>query len=60
MEIILLPEAYKDLGFWVKSGDKTVLKKITQLIENIQENPYEGIGKPEPLKYSLSGTCLEE
>ena len=56
MEIILLPEADKDLGFWMKSGNKTVLKKITQLIENIKEQPFEGLGKPEPLKHTLSGT----
>lgn len=31
------------------------MKKIQQLIAAIQENPYEGIGKPEPLKYELAG-----
>ncbi len=56
MEIILLPEADKDLDFWTKSGNKTVLKKITHLIENIKEQPFEGLGKPEPLKHELSGT----
>lgn len=55
MEIVFLPEAEKDLDFWVKSGNKTILKKIAQLIEAIQENPFEGIGKPEQLKYNLTG-----
>ncbi len=32
-----------------------MLKKINDLIKDIQRNPYEGIGKPEPLKYDLSG-----
>lgn len=55
MEIILLPEAENDLNFWIKSGNKAVLKKITQLIEDIINTPYEGVGKPEQLKYNLKG-----
>ena len=55
MEIVFLPEAEADLDFWIKSGNKTILKKIANLIEAIGENPFEGIGKPEPLKYSLTG-----
>lgn len=52
-----MPNAQNDLDFWTKSGNKTVLKKITLLIESILESSFEGIGKPEPLKYSLKGTC---
>ena len=55
MEIVLLPDARDDLDFWIKTGNKTIIRKIAQLFEAIQENPFEGIGKPEPLKYSLSG-----
>ena len=55
MEIVFLPEAEQDLNYWVKTGNKTILKKITHLIEAIANNPYEGIGKPEPLKYRLTG-----
>jgi len=55
MQIVLLPEAKADLDFWIKSGNKAVLKKITQLIESVSQTPYQGIGKPEPLKYSLTG-----
>jgi toxin YoeB len=50
MEIIFLPEAEEDLNFWIKSGNKTILKKIAQLVEAIAQSPFEGIGKPEPLK----------
>jgi len=50
-----MPEAKADLDFWIKSGNKPVLKKITQLLESVSTTPYEGIGKPEPLKYSLMG-----
>jgi toxin YoeB len=55
MEIVFLPEAEQDLNCWIKTGNKTILKKITQLVESIAFNPYKGIGKPEPLKYSLTG-----
>jgi toxin YoeB len=55
MEVIYSPKAVDDLKYWRKTGNKTIQKKITTLIEAIQENPYAGIGKPEPLKYNLSG-----
>jgi toxin YoeB len=55
MEVIFSPKAIEDLKYWKKSGNKIIQKKITTLIDAIQENPYEGIGKPEPLKYNLSG-----
>ena len=55
MEIKFSSKAKKDLEFWKKSGNKFVLKKISELLKAIIENPYEGIGKPEPLKYNLSG-----
>jgi toxin YoeB len=53
MEIVLLPDAEKDLAFW--RSNKAILKRITQLIQSIQETPFEGIGKPELLRYQLSG-----
>jgi toxin YoeB len=48
-----LPDAEKDLAFW--KSNKAILKRITQLIQSIQETPFEGIGKPELLRYQLSG-----
>lgn len=48
------PQAKEDLNYWKKTGNKSIQKKIEQLILAIQENPCEGIGKPEPLKYNLS------
>ena len=36
--------------------DKKILERINVLIKDIQRSPYAGIGKPEPLKYNLSGT----
>jgi len=55
MEIIFLPQALEDLQYWKKSGNEKVLKKIRELLENIQQTPFEGIGKPEALKYQLAG-----
>lgn len=55
MEIIFIGKAEKDLKEWKQAGSVIVLKRIRKLIEEIQKNPFEGIGKPEPLKFNLSG-----
>ncbi|RTY70302.1 Txe/YoeB family addiction module toxin [Flavobacterium bomense] len=55
MQIVFTTKARKDLDFWIKSGNKNILNKITDLIEDIQLHAFEGIGKPEQLKYQLSG-----
>lgn len=47
-------EAWADYLYW-QVQDKKTLKRINGLIKDIQRNPYEGIGKPEPLKGNLSG-----
>jgi toxin YoeB len=55
MEIIFLPDADDDLKYWVKTGNKVILKKISSLVKSIQDTPYEGLGKPEGLKYNFTG-----
>lgn len=55
MEIILLEQALKDRDYWLKSGNTAIMNKITALLKDILAHPYTGIGKPEPLKYELSG-----
>ena len=47
-------DAWADYLYW-QSQDRRTLKRINQLIQDINRNGYEGIGKPEPLKGSLSG-----
>ncbi len=48
-------EAWKDYIYW-QSQDKKTLKRINKLIDDIRRNdPFQGIGKPEPLKENLSG-----
>lgn len=48
-------DAWTDYMYWHDQGDKSTIKKINRLIKDIDRNPFEGIGKPEPLKYELSG-----
>lgn len=47
-------EAWEDYLYWQKQ-DKKTLKKINDIIKDIDRNPYTGIGKPEPLKHGLQG-----
>lgn len=46
--------AWDDYLFWQQTN-KAIHKRINLLIKDIQRNPFEGIGKPEPLKYEFSG-----
>lgn len=55
MQIELHEQAITDFEFWKKSGNQAIHKKIELLITAIQENHYSGIGKPEQLKFKLSG-----
>lgn len=47
-------EAWSDYKYW-QTQDKKTLRRINKLIRDTQRTPFEGIGKPEPLKESLSG-----
>ena len=55
MEIEFTQRAFKDLQSWKKSGNKKIVKRITELTTSILETPFTGIGKPEPLKHEYSG-----
>ncbi|MBX3056795.1 MAG: Txe/YoeB family addiction module toxin [Anaerolineae bacterium] len=48
------PRAFEDLTWWIEHDRKLALK-IMRLIDNIQQTPFEGLGKPEPLKHELKG-----
>lgn len=54
MKLIFAGQAWEDYLYWQKS-DKKLLKRVNSLIKEIQRDPFEGIGKPEPLKHALSG-----
>ena len=49
-EAVFQPEFIEDLKYWVKNDRKTALRVI-KLIEDILRDPFDGIGKPESLKY---------
>lgn len=54
MKILFHDKAFLEYLSW-QNTDKKTLKRINELIKDIMRNPYEGIGKPEPLRYQLSG-----
>ena len=54
MRLIFSANAWEDYLYWQKS-DRKVLNRINTLIKDIQRQPFEGLGKPEPLKHGLSG-----
>ena len=51
---IFQPEFLQDLRFWVK-GERGVAIRVLDLVEAVMRDPFEGTGKPEPLKYVLAG-----
>ncbi len=52
--IAFYAKALDDFYEW-ETTDKKIFKRIKELIKDITRNPFEGIGKPEPLKHELSG-----
>ena len=54
MKLIFSDQAWDDYLYWQKV-DKKIHKRINELIKDIQRNKNSGIGKPEPLKHSLTG-----
>lgn len=54
MQIKFEKNAKKDFDFWIKN-DKKIVERIFILLADIEKNPTTGVGKPEALKYQLSG-----
>ena len=54
MKLIFSDHAWDDYLHWQKSNKK-ILRRINNLIKETKRNPFEGVGKPEPLKHALSG-----
>ena len=54
MNIQFSSRGFEDYVYW-QNFDKRILKKVNDLLRDISRIPYEGIGKPEPLKHVLSG-----
>jgi len=54
MKVIFSSVAWENYLYW-QSVDKKMVKRINSLNKEIERSPYEGIGKPEPLKHGLAG-----
>lgn len=54
MRVIFSEHAWEEYLYW-QTSDRKVLQRINSLIRDIQRSPFDGIGKPEPLKHALSG-----
>jgi len=54
MNVTFTDDSWNDYVYWQQT-DRQILKRINKLLKDIQRNPFEGIGKPESLKYELSG-----
>jgi toxin YoeB len=52
--LLFTPESWEDYTYWINQ-DKKTLKKINKLIADTLRNPFEGLGKPEPLKENYTG-----
>ena len=54
MNVVFTDAAWSDYLYW-QAEDRKTLKKINDLIKDIKRSPYEGLGKPEPLRHQLQG-----
>ncbi|MEQ8534304.1 MAG: Txe/YoeB family addiction module toxin [Imperialibacter sp.] len=54
MKLCFVDESWEDYLYWQKT-DKKMLSRINMLIKEISRTPYEGLGKPEPLKHKYRG-----
>ena len=54
MKITFTEQAWNDYLYWQKN-DKRLLRRVNELIKATQRDPFDGVGKPEPLKHQLQG-----
>lgn len=54
MRLVFTPQGWDDYVHW-QGADRSVLKRINRLIDDVLRDPTAGIGKPEPLKYGIAG-----
>ena len=55
MRLVFTPNGWQDYRYW-QSADRATLKRTNRLIDDVLRDPFEGIGKPEPLRHALTGT----
>ena len=54
MKLVFADETWDDYLYWQKQ-DRRMVDRINKLIAETSRDPFEGIGKPEPLKHALAG-----
>ena len=54
MRLVFTPNGWADYSSWLKT-DRRMLPRINRLIEDAMRHPFEGMGKPEPLRFDLAG-----
>ncbi len=54
MNLLFTEESWEEYLFWQRK-DKNILKRVNRLVKDIQRHPFQGIGKPEPLRYQFHG-----
>ena len=54
MKIVFADQGWDDFTYWV-DHDRKLAKRIARLIKEIERDPFDGIGKPEPLKHDMAG-----
>lgn len=54
MRLVFTPKGWGDYTHW-QSADRTILKRINRLIDDVLRDPFDGIGKPEPLRHAFAG-----
>ena len=54
MKIVFADQGWDDFTYWV-GHDRKLAKRIIRLIKEIERDPFDGIGKPEPLKHDMAG-----
>ena len=54
MKIVFADRGWEDFGYWIEH-DRKIAARIVRLIEDIEHTPFQGLGKPEPLRHDLTG-----
>jgi toxin YoeB len=54
MDISFTPNGWEEFEYWI-NNDSDIVARIKDLIKSIRQDPFKGIGKPEPLRYDLKG-----
>ena len=54
MDISFTSNAWEELEYWI-DNDQDIVARIKDLVKAIRQDPFKGIGKPEPLRYDLKG-----